>query len=145
MTIALGADHRGFALKEKLKRYLAAAGHRVLDQGAFSPERSDYPDYAFAVGRAVQAGRARRGVLICATGIGMCIAANRFPKVRAALVSSVRLARLSREHNDANVLCFGADVVSWPQARRIVRVWLATAFAGGRHRRRRDRLARPRG
>lgn len=144
MTVALGADHRGFALKEQLRRYLAGAGHRVRDMGTFATASTDYPDYGFAVARAVAAGRAQRGILICATGIGMCIAANRFPRVRAALCASVRLARLSREHNDANVLCLGADTVSWPLARRIVRVWLGTQFAGGRHRRRRDKLARPR-
>lgn len=143
MTVALGADHRGFQLKERLKRYLTRAGYRLRDEGAFSPEQADYPDYGFAVARAVTASRAQRGILICATGIGMCIAANRFPKVRAALVSNVRLARLAREHNDANVLCLGADTVSWPEARRIVRVWLQTEFAGGRHRRRRDKLTRP--
>ncbi|MEO0085056.1 MAG: ribose 5-phosphate isomerase B [candidate division WOR-3 bacterium] len=144
MTVALGADHRGFPLKEKLRQYLVRAGHQVRDMGTFSTESADYPDYGFAVARAVASGRVQRGVLVCATGIGMCIAANRFPKVRAALVSSVRLARLAREHNDSNVLCLGADTVSWPRARRIVRVWLDTGFAGGRHRRRRDKLARPR-
>lgn len=143
MTVALGADHRGFALKEQLRRYLAGAGYRVRDMGTFTAASTDYPDYGFAVARAVAAGRAQRGILICATGIGMCIAANRFPRVRAALCASVRLARLAREHNDANVLCLGADTVSWPLARRIVRVWLGTRFAGGRHRRRRNKLARP--
>uniref|UniRef100_A0A7C4CBD5 Ribose 5-phosphate isomerase B n=1 Tax=candidate division WOR-3 bacterium TaxID=2052148 RepID=A0A7C4CBD5_UNCW3 len=143
MTIAVGADHRGFRLKEQLRQWLTRAGHRVIDKGTFSPERSDYPEFGFAVARAVQAGRAQRGILVCATGIGMCIAANRFSRVRAALCSSVRLARLAREHNDANVLCLGADTVSRPQAQRIVRVWLKSGFAGGRHRRRRNMLARP--
>ena len=94
MRIALGADHRGFALKEELKAWLVARGHAVLDYGPDSAERVDYPDYAFKVAGAVQARKAERGILICSTGIGMSIAANRFPKVRAALCCSVRLARL---------------------------------------------------
>jgi ribose 5-phosphate isomerase B len=136
VRIALGADHRGFALKEELKAWLAARGLRVIDCGAASADRVDYPDYAFKVADAVQAREAERGILICSTGIGMSIAANRFPKVRAALCSSVLLARLSREHSDANVLCLGADFVSGAEARRIVGVWLRTEFAGGRHARR---------
>ena len=144
MRIALGADHRGFALKEKLKAWLAARGHEVLDFGPGSAERVDYPDYAFKVAGAVQARKAERGILICSTGIGMSIAANRFPKVRAALCCSARLARLSREHNDANVLCLGADVVSGAEARRIVGAWLKAGFAGGRHARRLAKIARRR-
>jgi RpiB/LacA/LacB family sugar-phosphate isomerase len=140
VRVALGADHRGFALKQELKAWLAARGHEVLDFGADSAERVDYPDYAFKVAGAVQARKAERGILICSTGIGMSIAANRFPKVRAALCSSARLARLSREHNDANVLCLGADFVSGAEARRIVGVWLKTPFAGGRHAHRVRRL-----
>jgi ribose 5-phosphate isomerase B len=136
LRVALGADHRGFALKEELKAWLAARGHAVLDYGIDSTERVDYPCFGFKVAAAVQARKAERGILICSTGIGMSIAANRFPKVRAALCSSVRLARLSREHNDANVLCLGADFVSGAGARRIVGVWLKTEFAGGRHARR---------
>jgi ribose 5-phosphate isomerase B len=133
VKIAVGADHRGFALKEQLARWLAAAGHRVVDMGTGSSDRVDYPEYAFPVARAVSRHRADRGILICATGIGMSIAANRLPGVRAALCADARLARLSREHNDSNVLCLGADVVSPAQAKRIVRVWLATEFARGRH------------
>lgn len=136
MRVALGADHRGFALKEALKVWLAGCGHEILDFGTDSADRVDYPDYAFKVADAVSRRGAERGILICSTGIGMSIAANRFPKVRAALCSSVRLARLSREHNDANVLCLGADFVSAAEARRIVGVWLRTEFAGGRHARR---------
>jgi ribose 5-phosphate isomerase B len=136
VRIALGADHRGFALKQELKAWLAARGHDVLDYGTDSAEGVDYPDYAFKVARAMQARKAERGILVCSTGIGMSIAANRFPKVRAALCSSVHLARLSRVHNDANVLCLGSDVTSKAEARRIVGVWLKTGFAGGRHARR---------
>lgn len=136
MRIALGADHRGFVLKEALKVWLVARGHEILDFGTDSADRVDYPDYAFKVADAVSRQLVERGMLICSTGIGMSIAANRFPKVRAALCSSVRLARLSREHNDANVLCLGADFVSEAGVRRIVGAWLKADFAGGRHSRR---------
>ena len=141
MRIAVGADHRGFALKEELKVWLAARGHSVTDCGPASAERVDYPDYAFKVARAVARRRADRGILVCSTGIGMSIAANKVPGVRAALPSSVRLARLSREHNDSNVLCLGADFVSRAEARRIVGRWLKTEFAGGRHAKRVAKLA----
>lgn len=136
MKVALGADHRGFALKETLKQYLAAHGHETLDMGPADAERADYPDFAFKVAEAVDTGRAARGILICSTGIGMSIAANRLPRVRAALCDSPRLARLSREHNDSNVLCMGADVVTQAAAKRILSAWLKTEFAGGRHARR---------
>jgi ribose 5-phosphate isomerase B len=142
VRIALGADHRGFGLKEGLKNWLAARGHQVSDLGPGSADRVDYPDYAFAVAEAVAGRRADRGILMCSTGIGMSIAANKVRGVRAALVDSVRLARLSREHNDANVLCLGADVVTAAQAGRIVRVWLRTGFAEGRHSRRLAKIAR---
>ena len=142
MRIAVGADHRGFTLKEELKAWLAARGHEVLDFGTDSAERVDYPDYAFKVARAVVRRQVDRGILICSTGIGMSIAANKARGVRAALADSVRLARLSREHNDANVLCLGADFVSAAEARRIVGVWLKTEFAGGRHARRVRKLER---
>ncbi len=144
MRIALGADHRGFRLKEDLKCRLAARGHDVLDFGPAGADRVDYPDYAFKVARAVARRRADRGILICSTGIGMSIAANKVRGVRAALVSSVRLARLSREHNDSNVLCMGADVTPRDLSRRIVGVWLKAEFAGGRHARRLAKVARHR-
>ena len=142
MKVALGADHRGFALKEGLKRWLTARGHEVIDFGTMSADRVDYPDYAFRVARAVARRQAERGILICSTGIGMSIAANKARGVRAALADSVRQARLSREHNDANVLCLGAGFVSVALARRIVGVWLRTGFAGGRHSRRLAKIAR---
>jgi ribose 5-phosphate isomerase B len=142
VRIAVGADHRGFALKEQLKGWLERRGHVVLDKGCYSAEHADYPDYANAVASAVQAGRARHGLLICSTGIGMSIAANRCGRVRAALCDSAFLARRSREHNNANILCLGGDVVSAPLARRILAAWLDTKFAGGRHAR---RLAKIRG
>lgn len=142
MRIALGADHRGFALKEKLKGWLAGRGEEVVDFGTSDAESVDYPDYGFKVAGAVARRQAERGILICSTGIGMSIAANKVRGVRAALVCSVRLARLSREHNDANVLCLGADSVSAAEARRIVGVWLKAEFTGGRHSRRLAKIAR---
>lgn len=145
MRIALGADHRGFALKERLKRRLVEAGHKVEDFGPDSAESCDYPDFACRVARAVARGRARRGILICSTGIGMSIAANRVPRVRAALCHTPDLAERSRRHNRANVLCLGADVITGPTALRIVRRWLAAEFEGGRHRRRVGKLERCRG
>ncbi len=141
MRVALGADHRGFLLKEKLKALLRRQGHSIVDLGCHSPDRTDYPDHAFAVARAVEQRRAARGVLICSTGIGMSIAANRVPRVRAALCLDAHMARMSREHNDANVLCLGADLVSVRRAEQILAVWLSTPFAGGRHRRRVRKLA----
>jgi ribose 5-phosphate isomerase B len=142
VKVALGADHRGFGLKEELKRWLTARGHEVNDFGPATSDRVDYPTYAFKVADAVARRRADRGILVCSTGVGMSIAANKVRGVRAALVDNVRLARLSREHNDANVLCLGADVVSGTEARRIVGVWLGTGFAGGRHASRLTKIAR---
>jgi len=142
VKVALGADHRGFGLKEELKRWLAARGHEVIDFGPASSDRVDYPDYAFKVAEAVARHRADRGILMCSTGIGMSIAANKVRGVRAALADSVRLARLSRQHNDANVLCLGADFLPAAEARRIVSVWLKTGFVGGRHARRVRKLGR---
>lgn len=142
MKIAIGSDHRGFRLKGALKRVLTNAGHVVVDAGTENEKRADYPDYAFRVAEAVSRGRAKRGILICATGIGMCIAANRLPKVRAALCGDARTARMSRAHNDANVLCLSADAVSPTAAARLLRVWLRTRFTGGRHRRRLLKLER---
>jgi len=144
VKVAFGADHRGFALKEELKAWLAARGHEVIDYGPASAGRVDYPDHAFKVADAVARHKAERGILICSTGIGMSIAANKIRGIRATLVNSVRLARLSREHNDSNVLCLGADVVSHDKARRIVGTWLKTDFAGGRHARRLAKIARRR-
>jgi len=142
VRIALGADHRGFRLKEALKAWLAAHGHQVVDCGPDNEDRVDYPDYAFKVAAAVACRRAERGVLVCSTGVGMSIAANKVRGVRAALVDSVRLARMSREHNDANVLCLGADVTGPAAAKRILATWLRADFTGGRHARRLAKVAR---
>lgn len=136
MKIAFGADHRGFPLKEKLKDYLVRLGHTVIDEGTFSDERVDYPDYAFKVAQLLSKREVERAILICATGIGMSIAANKVPGVRAALCLNPKMARLSREHNNANCLCLGADLLSPVQAKRIIRIFLQTRFTAGRHSRR---------
>lgn len=132
-VIAIGADHAGFPLKEHLKAWLMAQGHRVLDFGTDSAQAVDYPDYAALVAAAVSSGSAVRGVLVCGSGIGMAIAANKVVGVRAASCGDPDAARLSREHNDANVLTLGARVVGREAALAIVEAWLRTDFAGGRH------------
>lgn len=136
MKIALGADHAGFPLKEHLRRELEAAGHEVEDFGTYSPESTDYPDYAHKVAAAVATGNCERGVLVCFTGVGMSIAANRRRGVRAALVYNSDVAELVRRHNDANVLALGAKYTSPAQARQWLRIFLETPFDGGRHQRR---------
>lgn len=143
MKIAIGADHRGFALKEKLIRHLLRLNHSVIDTGTTSPfGRVDYPDYAFAVAELVARGKAQRGILICATGIGMSIAANRVPGVRAALCLTPEMAQLARAHNNANILCLGADFLSPETAKRLVQVWLKTPFIRGRHAKRLKKIDR---
>lgn len=136
MKVAIGADHRGFELKESLKRRLEAMGAEVIDTGAHSQESCDYPDYALAVGEAVSGGDAQRGVLVCASGIGVSIAANKVTGVRAALVHTPEEARLSRQHNDANVLCLGAGSTAESEAAAILEAWMNAEFEGGRHARR---------
>jgi RpiB/LacA/LacB family sugar-phosphate isomerase len=134
--IALGSDHAGFQLKESLKRHLEGARVAVTDLGANSAESCDYPDYARVVGEAVTAGRSDFGLLICGTGIGMSMAANKIPGIRAALVRDERTAALARQHNNANVLCLGATSTTPDEAIRILDVFLASSFEGGRHERR---------
>ncbi|WP_119421585.1 ribose 5-phosphate isomerase B [Desertibaculum subflavum] len=132
--IAIAADHAGFALKEVLKEDLLAAGHQVMDLGTADGTTSvDYPDFGAALARAIAGGQATRGVVVCGTGIGISIAANREPKVRCALCHDVTTAKLAREHNDANVIAFGARVIGAEVARDALRSFLTTAFAGGRH------------
>jgi ribose 5-phosphate isomerase B len=135
-TIALAADHAGYALKEKLKELLVEHGREVLDLGTYSAEPADYPDQANAVAAALAEGRAQRGVLVCGTGIGIAIAANRHRHVRAALCHDVTTTRLAREHNDANVLVLGGRIVGEATARDCLATFLETPFAGGRHARR---------
>jgi ribose 5-phosphate isomerase B len=139
--IAIGSDHAGYEAKELAKRELEALGVEVLDKGAHGLESVDYPDFGAAVGRAVASGEAERGVLICGSGIGIAMAANKVAGVRAAVCWNEETARLAREHNDANVLCFGARLIAPDLAARIVRVFIETDFAGGRHAQRVEKLS----
>jgi ribose 5-phosphate isomerase B len=132
-SIAVASDHAGFDLKELLKRDLQEAGHDVIDLGTHSTASVDYPDFGGAMAEAIAGGQVQRGVLVCGTGIGISIAANRNPKVRAAVVHDVTSARLSREHNDANVVAFGQRLIGTEVAREALRVFLNTSFEGGRH------------
>lgn len=141
MVIALGADHAGFALKEDLKAWLAGQGHAVVDFGTDSLESVDYPDYAGRVADAVRRGQAARGVLVCGTGIGMTIVANKVPGIRAAVCIDPYTAQMSREHNDVNVLALAGRLTPRPAAVEILEVWLKTDFAGGRHARRLEKIA----
>lgn len=140
VVIAVGADHAGFPLKEDVKAWLTARGHRVLDFGTGSSEPVDYPDFARPVAMAVASGEADRGLLVCGTGIGMAMAANKVRGARAAACSDAYTARMSREHNDSNVLALGARIIRRETALEIVDVWLVTEFAGGRHLRRIEKL-----
>ncbi|MHC4932776.1 MAG: ribose 5-phosphate isomerase B [Planctomycetota bacterium] len=136
MRIALGSDHAGFDLKSAIVVRLEAAGHRTVDMGCSSPESVDYPDYAAEVGRAVAAGEFERGILVCGTGVGIAMAANKIPGVRAAVVHDRFTAQMSREHNDANILCLGARVLDMQLALELAVYWLTVEFEGGRHERR---------
>jgi ribose 5-phosphate isomerase B len=136
MRIAIGADHAGFALKERLRERLASAGHELRDVGTHSEASTDYPDYAQRVAAAVAGGEVDRGLLVCGTGVGMAIAANRRRGVRAVAASDLFTTRLSRQHNDANVLALGSRIVAPALAEEIVDLFLATPFEGGRHERR---------
>jgi ribose 5-phosphate isomerase B len=143
MRVAIGADWVGFELKQELITLIEEdLGHIVIDFGANSGEPSDYPDFAEAVGRAVVGGDADMGILICGTGIGMSIAANKVPGVRAALCHDAFTTALSRGHNDANVLCMGFWVVSAPHARQLVDLWIKTPYDGGRHVPRLEKIAK---
>ncbi len=136
MRVALGADHGGFHLKEAIKGWLEELGIEYEDFGAHSEDSVDYPDYARVVAEKVAAGGFDRGILVCGTGIGMSIAANKVPGARAALCHDVFSAQATREHNDSNVLCLGERVIGQGHARAVVETWLRTGFAGDRHARR---------
>jgi ribose 5-phosphate isomerase B len=141
MRIAIGADHAGFVLKEYLRRELERKGHEVADSGTHSAASCDYPDYAATVAHDVAEGRAERGILICSTGAGMSIAANKVHGIRAALGTTPDEVRLVRLHNDANILTLGAKYLEQPAAEALVDAFLATAFDGGRHSRRLAKIA----
>ncbi len=136
MRIAIGSDHAGYHLKEKIKEFLLSRGYKVMDMGTNSTESTDYPIYAQRVALAIQKGEADRGILICGTGIGMCITANKFKGVYAALCTDEYMARVSRQHNNANILCLGGRVLGDALAISIVEAWLSADFEGGRHERR---------
>src|SRR5712671_7047213 len=140
MRIALGADHAGYQLKDQIKQHLQQQGIDVRDEGTSSAESVDYPDYARAVSHEVSEQRADFGILVCGSGIGMAITANKVDGIRAANVSTEYEAQMSREHNNANILALGARIVSTDEAFRIVDKWLATPFAGGRHERRVEKI-----
>ena len=138
--IAIGSDHGGFDLKEKIKKFLTERKIGVEDLGTVTRESVDYPDYGIKVSKLVSEGKVERGILICGTGIGMSIVANKFPKVRAALCHDSYSARMSREHNDANVLILGGRVTGDELALEIVKIWLETSFSGGRHKSRLEKI-----
>jgi ribose 5-phosphate isomerase B len=141
MRIAIGSDHRGFEAKRRLLNTLNELGHEVVDSGTAAADSVDYPDFAFAVGKLVSKGEADRGILICGTSIGMCIAANKVRRVRAASCQDLITAEMSRRHNDANVLCLSADLLGEELMAQMVKVWLETPFEGGRHARRVEKIA----
>jgi ribose 5-phosphate isomerase B len=140
LTVALGADHGGFKLKEILARHLSEKGYRLIDCGTNSTESVDYPDFARAVAEHVSSGRAWRGIVIDGAGIGSCMTANKVHGVRAAMCYDHATAVNSREHNDANVLTLGAGLIGEALARQIVDIWLSTEFGGGRHARRVEKI-----
>jgi ribose 5-phosphate isomerase B len=140
MKIAIGSDHRGYKAKQQIVPLLQQLGHDVLDVGTVSADSVDYPDFAFQVAGAVSVKQVERGILVCGTGIGMCIAANKVRGVRAAPCHDTVTVEMSRRHNDANVLCLSADLLSEELIGRMVRAWLETPFEAGRHARRVDRI-----
>jgi len=140
-TIVIASDHGGLELKSALVEFLAAADQVVQDLGTMSDDSVDYPDFAARLAKALSRGEATRGILICGTGIGMSITANKFPGVRAALVHDEFTAQMAKEHNDANILVMGGRVLKVESAQRMVKIWLETPFEGGRHQRRLDKIA----
>lgn len=142
MRIAVGSDHRGFNMKKRIIGMLQQLGHEVLDKGPPSADSVDYPDFAFEVAVAVSEKQVERGLLICGTGIGMCIAANKVKGVRAAPCHDSITAEMSRRHNDANIMCLSADLLGDELVDRMLRIWLDTEFEGGRHARRVDKIVR---
>jgi ribose 5-phosphate isomerase B len=138
--IAIGSDHAGFPIKEEIRKHLESAGYAVDDQGTSSEDSVDYPDYGKAVGERVAAKQDDLGIVVCGSGIGISIAANKVPGIRAALAHNVLTAQLAREHNDANVLAIGARIVTPAVALEMVQTFLTTPYAGGRHQRRLDKI-----
>jgi ribose 5-phosphate isomerase B len=142
MKIAIGSDHRGYDAKRRLVPMLRNLGHEVIDVGPEGHDSVDYPDFAYMVAKAVSDAKVERGILVCGTGIGMCITANKVKGVRAAPCHDSITVEMSRRHNDANVLCLSADLLGDELIGRIVRLWLETEFEGGRHARRVEKIKR---
>jgi ribose 5-phosphate isomerase B len=140
MEIGLACDHAGFELKEELKAFLKSLGVKAIDMGTFNEDSVDYPDFGILVAERVSRGELEKGILICGTGIGMSIVANKFPRIRAAVANDLYSSRCSREHNDANILIVGGRIVGKGLAKEIVKVWLETPFAGGKHKRRIEKI-----
>lgn len=140
MNVALGADHAGVGVKAELAKLLQALGHKVVDVGTTDAQSCDYPDYAAQVARKVAGGECERGVLVCGTGIGMSIAANKVSGIRAALICDEKGAELSRQHNDANIFCAGARSLPVVRIAELLKIWLQTPFEGGRHERRLEKI-----
>lgn len=138
--IIIASDHAGFSLKEKLKPYLERKGFEIKDLGAYSKESCDYPNFAYALAKQISRAKFKKGILICKSGIGNSIVANRLARVRAALCYNVKAARLSRQHNNSNVLVLGSSFVNARLAKRIAGIWLSTKFHGGRHKRRLNQI-----
>ncbi len=138
MRIALASDHAGFELKEAIKEFLS--NHEILDFGSHNQESTDYPDTGFKAAEEVSKGNCERGILVCGSGIGMSIAANKVNGIRAALCDSIQLARLSRQHNDANILILQGRLISKYLAYEIIEIWLKTEFSGGRHKQRIEKI-----
>lgn len=141
MRIGIACDHGGFELKEELKSFLQTLGHEPIDLGTFNETSVDYPDYGMMLAEQVSRGELKLGILICGTGIGMSIVANKYKGVRAALANDLYSARYSREHTDANVLVIGGRIVGKDLAKEIVKTWLESSFLGGRHQRRLEKIA----
>jgi len=140
MQIGVACDHGGFELKEELKAFLKSLGAEPIDMGTFSEESVDYPDFGVLVAEKVSRGELKKGILICGTGIGMSMVANKFPRIRAAVANDLYSSRCSREHNDANILIMGGRIVGKALAKEIVKVWLETPFAEGRHKKRLEKI-----
>ena len=140
MKIAIGSDHAGFHYKLMVKDFLQKEGHILTDLGTNNEESCDYPDFAIAVGKSVSAKESERGILVCGTGIGMAIAANKISGIRAAVCWNEEIAQICREHNDCNVLCLGARIIEKEMLEKIVSKWLKTDFKGGRHQKRVEKI-----
>ena len=141
MEIVIGSDHGGFEMKEKIKKFLQILGHTVVDFGCYSEESVDYPDIALLVGEVIREGKYQKGILIDGTGGGMSIAANKIPDIRAVCAYNELTGKFASEHDDCNILCLGARMIGDLEAQEIVKVWLETQYAGGRHQRRLDKVA----